>query len=68
MDQTLEDLEQAYREAYDAYAEDRTPENRETYKEAKRAFSDARTYKKQLEELDPDHPRGRSVVLIENGE
>lgn len=62
----LEELEARFREAQSAYMDDRSEENKQAYKEAAQAFSDARVAQRQEEEADPDHPRGRSMVVVNN--
>ena len=66
MDDNLDTLEMEYREAQKTFMEERTPENKAAYKEAKQAFEEARVAKRQEQEADPNHPRGQAMVVVEN--
>ena len=67
----LEELEQEYKDAAEAFEEDRSEENHAAYEEAKTAFVDARAAQRREEENDPNHSRGTGLVVVseeENGE
>ena len=62
----LEELEQAYRNAREAYEADKTEENHDNYRQAKLEFTEARVTQRQAEESDPDHSRGKGLVQVDN--
>jgi hypothetical protein len=60
----LDQLEQEFNEAREAFTEDRTDENYVRFQEAKSAFVEARVAQRREEELDPNHPRGQVMVAV----
>lgn len=64
----LETLEKKFREAKDEYAKDKSDANHDKYRKAKLRFTDARREQKQAEENDENHPRGKGLVVVTNGE
>jgi hypothetical protein len=64
----LDTLEEQYREAQAEFREDRTPENKKKYRNAKQRFALARVEVRQQEEADPEHARGTTMVTVTNDE
>lgn len=66
MAKKVETLQEEFEAARDEYFDDPSEENRKAFDKAMQAFSNARTSQKQDEEVDPDHPRGRTLAAVDN--
>jgi hypothetical protein len=62
----LDTLEERYREAQEAFREERTDANHSKYRKAKQAFALARVEERREEEADPGQPRGQVFAAVDD--
>jgi transposase len=64
----LAKLEEKYRAAQEKFSKSGSDKDKAAYQSAKKAFADERVSQRQVEEADPNHPRGNGIASVTNEE